>query len=128
MISPNKSIFFIFIQPHISNIVVPDQIVNLEQDIEKTKQDKIQAVKNQNFEKAASYRDKEKELLDRLDSEKKKWEKELSLNRETVDEEKVAEGEGVSKQEAEQNAETSTQLDYGTDPGVVGRNPRSQHL
>jgi len=76
---------------HISNIVVPDQIVDLEQDIEKTKQDKIQAVKNQNFEKAASYRDKEKELLDSLDSEKKKWEKELSMNRETVDEDKVAE-------------------------------------
>jgi ATP-dependent Clp protease ATP-binding subunit ClpC len=76
---------------HISNIVVPDQIVNLEKDIEQTKQDKIQAVKNQNFEKAASYRDKEKELLDRLDTEKKKWEKELSQNRETVDEDKVAE-------------------------------------
>jgi len=76
---------------HISNIVVPDQIVNLEHEIEHTKQDKIQAVKNQNFEKAASYRDKEKELLDKLDSEKKKWEKELSLNRETVDENKVAE-------------------------------------
>jgi ATP-dependent Clp protease ATP-binding subunit ClpC len=76
---------------HISNIVVPDQIVGLEKEIEITKQDKIQAVKNQNFEKAASYRDKEKELLDRLDSEKKKWEKELSQNRETVDEEKVAE-------------------------------------
>jgi len=76
---------------HISNIVVPDQIVSLEKEIEVTKQDKIQAVKNQNFEKAASYRDKEKELLDKLDSEKKKWEKELSQNRETVDEEKVAE-------------------------------------
>ena len=76
---------------HISNIVVPDQIVSLEKEIEVTKQDKIQAVKNQNFEKAASYRDREKELLDKLDSEKKKWEKELSQNRETVDEEKVAE-------------------------------------
>ncbi len=76
---------------HISNIVVPDTIVSLEKDIEYTKQEKIQAVKDQNFEKAANYRDKEKELLDRLDSEKKKWEKELSLNRETVDEEKVAE-------------------------------------
>jgi len=76
---------------HISNIVVPDQIVELEKDIEQTKQDKIQAVKNQNFEKAASYRDKEKELLDGLDTEKKKWEKELSQNRETVDEDKVAE-------------------------------------
>ncbi|TFH27297.1 MAG: ATP-dependent Clp protease ATP-binding subunit [Bacteroidia bacterium] len=76
---------------HISNIVVPDKIVELEKEIEQTKQDKIQAVKNQNFEKAASFRDKEKELLDRLDTEKKKWEKELSQNRETVDEDKVAE-------------------------------------
>jgi ATP-dependent Clp protease ATP-binding subunit ClpC len=76
---------------HISNIVVPEQIVSLEKEIEQTKQDKIQAVKNQNFEKAAGYRDKEKELLDRLDSEKKKWERELSQNRETVDEDKVAE-------------------------------------
>jgi len=76
---------------HISNIVVPEQIVSLEKEIEQTKQDKIQAVKNQNFEKAASYRDKEKELLDKLDFEKKKWEKELSQNREIVDEEKVAE-------------------------------------
>ncbi len=76
---------------HISNIVVPDQIVSLEKEIEVTKQDKIQAVKNQNFEKAASYRDREKALLDKLDSEKMKWEKELSQNRETVDEEKVAE-------------------------------------
>lgn len=76
---------------HISNIVVPEQIVELEKEIEQTKQDKIQAVKNQNFEKAASYRDKEKELLDKLDFEKKKWEKELSQNREIVDEEKVAE-------------------------------------
>ncbi|MBN1132672.1 MAG: ATP-dependent Clp protease ATP-binding subunit [Bacteroidales bacterium] len=76
---------------HISNIVVPDRIVKLEQEIETTKQEKIQAVKNQNFEKAASFRDKEKELIDLLENEKKKWEKELSLNRETVDEEKVAE-------------------------------------
>src|SRR6056297_579209 len=76
---------------HISNIVVPDRIVKLEEDIENTKQEKIQAVKNQNFEKAASFRDKEKDLLDHLDSEKRKSEKELALNRETVDEAKVAE-------------------------------------
>jgi ATP-dependent Clp protease ATP-binding subunit ClpC len=76
---------------HISNIVVPENILNLEREMEKTKQEKIQAVKNQNFEKAASFRDKEKELLELLDTEKRKWEKELALNRETVDEEKVAE-------------------------------------
>ncbi|MDA3822543.1 MAG: ATP-dependent Clp protease ATP-binding subunit, partial [Bacteroidales bacterium] len=76
---------------HISNIVVPELVVQLETEMEKTKQEKIKAVKNQNFEKAASYRDKEKDLIELLDSEKRKWEKELALNRETVDEEKVAE-------------------------------------
>jgi ATP-dependent Clp protease ATP-binding subunit ClpC len=76
---------------HISNIVVPERVVALEDEMEKTKQEKIKAVKNQNFEKAASFRDKEKELLELLDAEKRKWEKELALNRETVEEEKVAE-------------------------------------
>ncbi len=76
---------------HISNIVVPERIVQLEQTIEETKLDKIAAVKNQNFEKAASYRDKEKELLELLEDEKDKWEKELIKNRETVSAEQVAE-------------------------------------
>ena len=76
---------------HISNIVVPEQIVSIENEIEETKKEKIRAVKNQNFERAASFRDREKELLERLEQEKIKWERELARNRQTVDEEKVAE-------------------------------------
>jgi ATP-dependent Clp protease ATP-binding subunit ClpC len=76
---------------HISNIVVPEKILSLENQLEETKKEKMAAVKNQNFEKAASFRDREKDLLDMIDQEKKKWEKELSVNRETVDAEKVAE-------------------------------------
>lgn len=76
---------------HISNIVVPDSILDLEKKVEETKKDKIKAVKNQNFEKAASFRDKEKELIESLEEEKLRWEKELARNREVVDEEKVAE-------------------------------------
>ena len=76
---------------HISNIVVPEKILSLEKQLEDTKKEKMMAVKNQNFEKAASFRDKEKDLLDMIDQEKKKWEKELAINRETVDAEKVAE-------------------------------------
>ena len=76
---------------HISNIVVPEKILQLEKQLEDTKKEKMLAVKNQNFEKAASFRDREKDLLDMIEVEKKKWEKELSINRETVDEEKVAE-------------------------------------
>ncbi|MFW6043361.1 MAG: ATP-dependent Clp protease ATP-binding subunit [Marinilabiliaceae bacterium] len=76
---------------HISNIVVPDTILELEQKIEETKENKIKAVKAQNFELAASFRDKEKNLLDELEDSKKKWEEELQRHRETVDAEKVAE-------------------------------------
>ncbi|HPF50837.1 MAG TPA: ATP-dependent Clp protease ATP-binding subunit [Draconibacterium sp.] len=76
---------------HISNINVPEKIVKLEEKIEKTKEDKITAVKSQNFELAANYRDKEKTLLTQLDQEKERWEKELINHRETVDEHKVAE-------------------------------------
>ncbi len=76
---------------HISNIVVPERILSLENQLEETRRDKMNAVKNQNFEKAASYRDREKELLDLIELEKKKWETDLARNRQTVDEEKVAE-------------------------------------
>ncbi|MDO9339261.1 MAG: ATP-dependent Clp protease ATP-binding subunit [Bacteroidales bacterium] len=76
---------------HILNIVVPEKILSLEKQLEETKKEKMMAVKNQNFEKAASFRDREKDLLDMIDQEKKKWEKELAVNRETVDAEKVAE-------------------------------------
>ncbi|MCJ7449126.1 MAG: ATP-dependent Clp protease ATP-binding subunit [Bacteroidales bacterium] len=76
---------------HISNIVVPEKILSLEKQLDDTKKEKMMAVKNQNFEKAASFRDREKDLLDAIELEKKKWEKELAVNRETVDAEKVAE-------------------------------------
>ncbi len=76
---------------HIANINVPDRIVKLEDKIEQTKEEKIAAVKSQNFELAANFRDKEKNLLLLLDKEKENWEKEMVNHRETVDEEKVAE-------------------------------------
>ena len=76
---------------HISNINVPENIVKLEERIESIKEDKITAVKSQNFELAANYRDKEKTLMGQLDEEKERWERELINHRETVDEQKVAE-------------------------------------
>jgi len=76
---------------HILNINVPEKILKLEVQIEKIKDDKISAVKSQDFEQAASYRDKEKNLLQLLDDEKEKWEKELVNHREIVNDDKVAE-------------------------------------
>lgn len=76
---------------HISNIVVPNKIIELEKQIESVRTDKISAVKNQNFESAANFRDTEKRLMEALDKEKENWEKELIKNRETVSETEVAE-------------------------------------
>jgi len=76
---------------HIANINVPEKIVKLEEKIESTKDEKIQAVKSQNFELAASFRDKEKSLIQLLEREKEDWERELNNHREIVTEEKVAE-------------------------------------
>ena len=76
---------------HISNINVPDNILKLEEKIEHVKDEKVSAVKSQNFELAADFRDKEKNLLQLLDKEKEDWERELASHREIVDEQKIAE-------------------------------------
>jgi ATP-dependent Clp protease ATP-binding subunit ClpC len=76
---------------HISNIVVPKAIEELETQIEEIKQKKVQAVKSQNFELAASYRDQERDLMLNLENSQAKWEKELQGNRQIVDGDKVAE-------------------------------------
>ena len=76
---------------HISNISVPKEIEQLEQNIEETAAKKLQAAQSQDFEKAAGYRDKEQQLKRELDEAKQKWEKHLDTHRETVDDDKVAE-------------------------------------
>ena len=76
---------------HISNIIVPKNIEELEQKIEETKSQKMDAVKSQNFELAASFRDKERECISALEAAKARWEKEMQEHRETVDEDKIAE-------------------------------------
>jgi ATP-dependent Clp protease ATP-binding subunit ClpC len=59
---------------HLANIVVPKEILHLEEEIEKIKQAKNQVVKNQNFEEAARLRDLEKKLLSDLEIAKREWE------------------------------------------------------
>ncbi|MDR0756406.1 MAG: ATP-dependent Clp protease ATP-binding subunit [Tannerella sp.] len=76
---------------HISHIVVPHSIEELEAKIEQTRNEKLAAVKSQNFELAARYRDKEREYLSELEKAKQEWENNISEYRETVDSEQVAE-------------------------------------
>ena len=75
---------------HLTNIAAPKEIEEQEKLIDDMKARKNEAVKLQNFELAASYRDKEKELSTQLDIMKENWEKSLRENRETVDEEQIA--------------------------------------
>lgn len=76
---------------HITNIVVPEEIEKFEADIEEANQKKIEAARSQNFESAAAWRDKAHELAEKLEQAKKNWENELENQRQTVDDEKVAE-------------------------------------
>ena len=76
---------------HIANIVVPPVIEELERATEEIKEKKKEAVRQQNFEVAAAFRDEERQLLSDLEQEKEKWQKELRENRVVVDEESVAE-------------------------------------
>ncbi|WP_289733478.1 ATP-dependent Clp protease ATP-binding subunit [Paramuribaculum intestinale] len=76
---------------HITNIAVPEEITSLEDAIAETANNKLMAAREHDFERAAQYRDAEKQLKARLDEARLKWEKDLQENREKVDEDKVAE-------------------------------------
>ena len=76
---------------HITNIVVPKEIEELEQQIEDAGKEKMRAVNAQNYELAASYRDKSRELQVKLERAKQQWEARVAEQRELVDEEKIAE-------------------------------------
>ncbi|MGB0456392.1 MAG: ATP-dependent Clp protease ATP-binding subunit [Flavobacteriaceae bacterium] len=76
---------------HITNIDVPEQIVELESELEAVRATKNSVVKKQKYEEAAKLRDDEKRLEKSLAEAQKKWEDESKLNREIVTEENVAE-------------------------------------
>ena len=76
---------------HITNIDVPDQIVELEAQLEEVKATKNSVVKKQKYEEAAKLRDDEKRLEKSLTEAQEKWETESKLNRIVVTQENVAE-------------------------------------
>jgi ATP-dependent Clp protease ATP-binding subunit ClpC len=76
---------------HIKAVNVPEQIIKLEDELIKSRQSKLDAVKNQKFEKAASFRDKEHEIERNIEFAKERWQQELNEKREIVTEQHVAE-------------------------------------
>ncbi len=75
---------------HITNIKVPKEIEEIEREIEEVKVEKTRVVKSQRYEKAAELRDKERQLSEKLESAKRRWEEENRQNREVVGEDEVA--------------------------------------
>ncbi len=76
---------------HLKNISVPEDIVELEKQIEEVKNEKNRVVKSQRFEEAASLRDTEKKLGEALDKAKLNWEEDSKNKRFPINEEHIAE-------------------------------------
>lgn len=76
---------------HLKNINVPQNILDLEKQIEDIKQEKNKVVKSQRFEEAAALRDTEKKLGEDLEKAKAAWEEEVKHKRYPIDEEAIAE-------------------------------------
>jgi len=75
---------------HITNINVPEKILNLEQKLEEVRAHKNSVVKRQKYEEAAKLRDDEKNIEKELAAEQEAWENEAKLHRVTVTEDDVA--------------------------------------
>ena len=69
----------------------PDNLKQMQEDIEKIKNEKEEAVINQKFEKAAELRDKEKALKEKFEKEQNKWKNKNTKSIVTITEENIAE-------------------------------------
>ena len=76
---------------HIANIEVPQQILDLEKQLEDVKEEKNSVVKKQKYEQAAKLRDDEKKLEKALAEAQEEWQEASKLHKDTVTEENVAE-------------------------------------
>ena len=76
---------------HITNMDVPKNIVNLELSLEEVRNKKNEVVKKQRYEEAAKLRDDEKRIEKDLLIAQEKWQEELKMHRETVDENDISE-------------------------------------
>jgi ATP-dependent Clp protease ATP-binding subunit ClpC len=75
---------------HLTNINVPQEILDIEQKIEDLKLQKNEVIRSQQYEKAAELRDSERKLQEELETAKGKWEEESKTNRVEVTEDHVA--------------------------------------
>ena len=108
---------------HISNIVVPEAITQLETKLTEIREKKNLVIKQQKYEDAAKLRDTEKQFEKSLNIEKEKWEEYCIENKETVTEENVAEVvamiTGIPAHRVNQNENTKLSKMYDNIAGKV---------
>ncbi|WP_234123335.1 ATP-dependent Clp protease ATP-binding subunit [Clostridium hydrogenum] len=74
----------------IQNLTAPPDLKNQEEELEKTSKEKADAIRLQDFEKAANLRDKEKELKTKLEDLKKNWQAKNDVDNHIVGEKQIA--------------------------------------
>ena len=112
---------------HISHMNVPSAIIKIENQIEEVVKQKKDAIKRQQFESAADFRDSERELSEKLSIAKMAWEQDSQLNREEVTENDVAEVvammTGVPAQRIAQNEGNKLMnMEKDLESSVIGQN------
>jgi len=70
--------------------VPPAEVAELKADLEKVNLQKEDAVRDQNFERAAALRDQERELQNQIRLKQEDWERERQTKRPMIDEEAIA--------------------------------------
>ncbi len=74
----------------LDTLVVPEPIKQMEIDLEETRKEKEAFIKNQDFEKAATLRDEERQMRQKLEGTRKKWQEERAKSRPQIAEEEIA--------------------------------------
>ena len=75
---------------HINNMDVPEEIITLEEELDKVRDEKNSVVRKQKYEEAAKLRDDEKRVERKLNEAQERWQEESKMNRISVDEDHIA--------------------------------------
>ena len=107
--------------------IEPDEIKKLQEEIEKIEKEKEEAIYNQQFERAANLRDREKEIMEQLNENINKWEKQKNLDITEIREENIAEviskWTGIPIQRLNENEnEKMLHLEENLHKRVIGQN------
>ena len=111
---------------HLNNIHVPEEIIQIEEEIDRIKDEKIKVVRSQRYEEAARLRDSERNLMERLAAAKLKWEDDSKNLRVTVTEahvgDVVAMMTGIPvKRIAEKESGKLARMDKDIEGKVIGQ-------